>query len=180
MTESTRDTLRRALLSAYAELKGRLASRLGSADLAGEALHEMWLKLEQGTEFSSVSNPKAYLYRAALNTAANLRRVERRYISDTDRDIILSVQDEAPDPENIAAGRSDLEQLQKALGDLTDRQRSLFFGYFVDDLDQATLARKHGVSVRTVQADLHAATERIRRSAQKNVFAFRRRDVSSD
>ena len=45
----------------------RLTRRLGSADLAGEAIHEVFLRIERGGELGEVRNPQAYLYRMAAN-----------------------------------------------------------------------------------------------------------------
>src|SRR3546814_19381534 len=68
--ETTRALLMRSLPTRYADLKARLSRTLG-ADLASDALPETWLRLENRKEIAPVSNPDAYLYRAALNTANN-------------------------------------------------------------------------------------------------------------
>ncbi|MGY3587623.1 DNA-directed RNA polymerase specialized sigma24 family protein [Bradyrhizobium sp. USDA 4341] len=45
MTEASLTLIRRLLVERYDELKRRLARRLGSAELAGEALQDAWLRI---------------------------------------------------------------------------------------------------------------------------------------
>jgi hypothetical protein len=52
MTETSLTALRQLFLQRYERLRSRLARHLGSADLAGEALQDTWLRLERGEGIS--------------------------------------------------------------------------------------------------------------------------------
>jgi DNA-directed RNA polymerase specialized sigma24 family protein len=105
MTEAMRAFLRRSLLASYSDLIGRLTRRLGSPDLAAEALHETYLRLEQPGNIGEVANPESYLYRAAVNTAANIRRSDSRHLGEEEIKALLDISDDAPDPERIVLVR---------------------------------------------------------------------------
>src|SRR3546814_17675816 len=93
--ETTRALLMRSLLTRYADLKARLSRTLG-ADLASDALHETWLRLESRKEMAPVGNPDAYLYRAAPNTANTLTTTSNRPM--TFMDVKLLMDDSATPP----------------------------------------------------------------------------------
>lgn len=181
MPEAPLALLRRALLDAYAELKARLARRLGSIDLASEALHETWLRLQQAPEIAPVANPKAYLYRAALNTATNLRIAQARRLTATEVDALFDLADEAPGPDRAAAARQEMALLLKALAELTPRQQDVFRETFGQGVPQAELARRHRVGLRTIQSDLHVAIRHCaRRLGRKSFFASKLSGLSRE
>ncbi len=118
MADDNRALLRRLLLGSYTKLSDRLTRRLGSADLASEALSETWMRLERTSESNPVANPEAYLYRAALNVASNIRRGEARHLNQIEIDQILDLADDSPDQERIAAARREMAILAAALDEL--------------------------------------------------------------
>jgi len=69
VVEPTKGVLRNLLLSSYEDLANWLTRRLGSQELAREALQETYLRLERGNEIGPVHSPKAYLLRTAINIA---------------------------------------------------------------------------------------------------------------
>lgn len=170
--KSARATLRDALVERYNQLRERLAARLGSQDLAGEALHETWLKLQDGAELAPVADPGAYLYRAAINTAWNLASSRRRVLGDGEIVEMMNVADDTPGPERIVMGRSELAHVWHVLGGLTPRQRHVFIESFTGSASHEELAEQHGVSVRMIQRDLRdAILHCARKTRRKNPFA---------
>lgn len=169
---SSRARLRDALVERYNHLRDRLTARLGSQDLAGEALHETWLKLQDGAELGPVADPDAYLYRAAINTASNLASSRRRVLGGAEIEDLMNVADDAPDPERIAIGRSELAHVWRVLGELTPRQRHVFIESFTGTASHDELADQYGVSVRMIQIDLREAILHCaRKTRRKNPFA---------
>jgi RNA polymerase sigma-70 factor (ECF subfamily) len=169
--ETPRALLMRTLLARYHELRARLARRLGSPDLAADALHEVWLRLEAKHDLGPVGNPEAYLFHAAINTAKNLRRSAsaRQRLLPTDMATLAGMPDEAPDPATIAAARSALGDLQAALNELPLRQQTVFHETFLGDASQQDLANRFNVSVRTIQNDLHQAIDHCVRRLHKKI-----------
>jgi RNA polymerase sigma-70 factor (ECF subfamily) len=169
----------RSLLARYDELRDRLARRLGSVDLASDALHETWLRLESRTDLPQVKNPNAYVYRAALNTAVNLRKADNRRLTRLDVDALLSVADAAPGPVIIAQDRAEIAVVAAALSELTERQQIIFHESFLGEATHRELAVRFGVTVRTVQTDLQKAVEHCaRRLGKRNHFVSGRSRLS--
>jgi RNA polymerase sigma-70 factor (ECF subfamily) len=145
------------LAADYSGLFKRLTRRLGSAELACEALHETFLRVERVTEAAPVRSPKDFLFRIALNVATDRRRVEKRYISADAIDALLEIPDETPDAATIFEGRQEIEALDRALAELPNRCRKVFMAAVVQKLPDQEIATLLGVSLRTVEIDLKQA-----------------------
>jgi len=172
MTETARHLLARRLADRYALLRKRLAARLGSADLATEALHETWLRLSKNKDSATIANPDAYLFRAALNNAMKMSAAERRSLSAVEIEAVLDLADDAPDAERIIIARQELAALKRALASLSRRQREIFLESYAGEATHADLAARYKVSIRTVQNELRTALLHVMgRLLEKDVFA---------
>lgn len=157
MTES----LRRLLITDYGRLRQRLARRLGSADFAGEVLHETWLRLgrtEEAASAAPVKNLSAYLYRIALNVATDQRRSERRLAS-AEVDLLLRSAVEELDPARVLEAQQELQILTMALQDLPQRRRAVFIASRLEGLPHKAIATRLGITVRVVDRELKAALD---------------------
>jgi RNA polymerase sigma-70 factor (ECF subfamily) len=154
---SNRITLQTALTADYHPLHKRLTRRLGSAELACEALHETFLRLDRLTDAVLIIRPKEFLFRIAVNIAADRRRVERRYLSAAEVDSLLEVKDESPDPAQIVEARSEFEALERALAELPARQSEVFRAAMLRKMPDHKIAELLGINVRTVESDLRQA-----------------------
>lgn len=160
---SARQALREVLVARYDALVRKLAVRLGSPDLADDALHDAWLRLERGPEPSAVKDPFAYVLRVALNLGSDRRRLEQR------RSGILAAQgeaegpdgllDDAPDPERVAAARSEWAAIKRALAALPERRQAIVLAAWVEGVPYDVLAERYGVTVRTIQTEVKRALE---------------------
>ncbi len=159
VAESNRAALRNLLLAGYEDFAQWLTRRLGSSELAREALQDTFLRLESGTEIGPVRSPKAYLLRMALNIAANRRVSESRRLSVSETDMLLEIADEAPGPARAAEARSEIEVLKRALNELPARRREIFIASWMDEISHQEIARRFGITVRTVQIELKDALE---------------------
>jgi RNA polymerase sigma-70 factor (ECF subfamily) len=154
MTNSEQKVLRHLLAAEYQTLKTSLTHRLGSAELAGEALQEAWVRLERHQPREPVRQPRPYLFRIAYNIGLKLLLRERRTVTLADTRIALDLVDETPDPMAVAEDRSDFELLKRALQELTPRQRDILLGARLEERSLAELARRHGISQRWVEREL--------------------------
>lgn len=157
MTQASWAALQRILVLRYEDLKKRLTRQLGSADLAGDALHDTWLRLERGGDIAQVKSLDTYLFRVAINIARDNRRAENRLVSTSDANVLLGIADEAPDAEQDAASRSDLRLLMAVMAELPPRQKAILLAARVEGLGRSEIARRFGVSVRYVHRELQAA-----------------------
>jgi RNA polymerase sigma-70 factor, ECF subfamily len=157
LSESNRATLQAVLTTDYNVILKQLARRLGSAELAGEVLQETFLRLDRVSDAAAVRKPKEFLFQIASNIAADHRRFERRFLSTTEVDSLLDVRDETPDPAKIVEARSELKALERALGELSPRQREVFRAAMLHNMPDHEIAARLNINVRTVESNLNHA-----------------------
>lgn len=162
--------LQELLLSDYGSFVQRLTRRLGSSELAQDALQETYLRLQRDVEIGLVQNPKAYLLRMAANIASNRRKSEARLLTFGEADILLNCADEAPDPAKIAEANSEMQALIRALEELPSRRREIFLASWIDETPHKEIARRFAVTVRTVQTELRDALEHCALRLKKRNF----------
>lgn len=160
MTENALTGIRRLFLDRYDEMKARLTKRLGSADLAGDAMQDTWLRLARTETIGVVQSPHGYLFRIALNVAHDHRRAEtRRPVTAVDIESLLDLPDEAPTPEQIMLARSDLKALETILCELPERRREIFLAARIGHISGQEIADRLGVSRQIVVKELGVAIE---------------------
>lgn len=151
--------LRDRLVSRYNEFKVRLARRLGSAELAAEALQDTWLRLDRPGQPGQVQKPDAYLFRVALNVAADRRQSESRRLALSEIEALRHIDDDELDPERIVASRSEIEALGAALDELSPRCRAIFLAARLNELPHRVIAQRHGISTRMVEREIRRAVQ---------------------
>jgi len=157
MTQAGWAVLQQLLLARYDELKRLLTRHLGSPELAGDALHDTWLRLQRGGELDQVRSPDTYLLRMAINMGRDNLRAENRLVSTTDAKALLGIADEAPAAERDAEARSELRLLTAIMAELPPRQKAILLAARVEGLGRSEIAKRYGVSVRYVHRELQAA-----------------------
>ena len=134
MSESIKASLRALFLARYAQFRKHLHHRLGSEDLANDALQEAYLRVENSTVRSAVRYPSAYLFRIALNVAEDQRKSNARLLSVGEVEALYDMADEAADPARGAEARNELEALERALAELPRRRRAIVLAARVDEM----------------------------------------------
>ncbi len=158
MSDNAQPVLLDYLTKRYGELKLRLARVLRNADLAGDALQDTWLRLHsQEDEGAAIQSPRAYLMRMAANAAVDIQRRHGQSLPHEDVSALLDLADPAPGPMRVAEARSDLGVLVRLLNQLPRRQREVIVLVRWEGMPQKEVARKLGVSLRTVETDLKRA-----------------------
>jgi RNA polymerase sigma-70 factor, ECF subfamily len=157
MSDSGSDALRQVFLVGYNDLKNRLMQRLGSAELASDALQDTWLRLERLTPIEPIQQPKPYLLRIAYNIALKRLRGERELVTLDDAEAAIGLASDAPSAAQIAEGRSDLERLRQAVAELAPRRREILFASRLDGIPLKVLAERYGISQRFVERELRRA-----------------------
>ncbi|MEW6436321.1 MAG: sigma-70 family RNA polymerase sigma factor [Pseudomonadota bacterium] len=157
MTETNLTMLRRLLVERYDEFRTRLAKRLGSTDLAGDAMQDTWLKLARVEAIGPIHSPSHYLFSIALNAARDRLQTDARYLSPVEVESLLDLVDAAPDPARVAEARSDLSVIEMALAELPPRRRDILLAARLDNLPRQEIAKRLGISLRLVEKELHLA-----------------------
>ena len=172
MTDSVLAMLRQLLVDDYRGLKERLARRFGSADFAGEVLHEAWLRLdriEASASTAAVHNPDAYLYRVALNVATDQKRADKSWLGKAEIEALYRRAQDDLDPGRITEARSELQALAQALEELPPRRRAIFIAARVEYLPHKAIAERQGITVRIVDRELKAALDHFSKVLNKKL-----------
>jgi RNA polymerase sigma factor (sigma-70 family) len=159
MPESLKTTLRALFLNSYAHLRKRLHARLGSEDLANDALHETYLRVENIAVQGVIKFPVAYLFRIALNIAEDRRKSDSRLLSACEVEDLYEFADELAGPARTVEARTELDALECALAELPRRRRAIIIASRVDEIPHRDIALRFGVSTRTVEKELRAGLE---------------------
>jgi RNA polymerase sigma factor (sigma-70 family) len=160
MADSPRSVLRELLAAGYHDLRRRLVRHLGSAERAGEVLHETWLRLEPGRgDTAAIRRPQDYIFRVALNIASDRERTDRRRLSYSEVEAMYHFADATLEAEELVEARSELQELDRALQELPPRARAILIAVRIEGTPHAELARRFGISERMVDKDLRYALE---------------------
>jgi len=152
--------LRDYLLGTYDELKRRLVKRLGSEELAGDALQDTWMRLDaRHARLEPVQNPAGYLLRMAMNTVVDRQRADHRLMSLDEITTLMEMADPGPGPAQAAENEIAVQQMLGLLQRMPERRRRILLAIRVEGLQQRDVADRLGVSLRLVQRELKAAQE---------------------
>lgn len=159
MPDLLKAALRNLFLERYGQFRRHLQRRLGSEDLANEALQETYLRVEKMKLMEAITYPSAYLMRIALNVAEDQRRDKARLLSMSEVEELYEMADDLADPARTYAGRAELEQLERALQELPKRRRAILIAARIDELPHREIAARFAISERTVEKELRAGLE---------------------
>lgn len=161
MSDSSLSALRELLTQRYDDFKRRLTWRLGSIELASDALHDTWVHLEnRNAENGPVKNPAAYLMRIATNLAFDRLQRDKRYMSADELETLMTeIADPAPGPAQVIGARDEIEILAKIIDGMPRRRRAIFLAVRVDEMSNQEAAERFGVSPRLVGLELKRAHE---------------------
>lgn len=157
MKDSGRSPLVKLFLTSYEDFKVRLRKRLGSEELANDVLHETYLRVDRMVETQDIAQPNAYLYRMALNIAADRRQSDARLLTGSEIEDLLQVSDEALDPARVVGAQKELQSLLKALYELPARRRRIFIAARLEEAPHLEISQRFGISTRMVEKEIKAA-----------------------
>ncbi|NMX60664.1 sigma-70 family RNA polymerase sigma factor [Pseudomonas sp. WS 5111] len=132
-----------------------LRRRVNCSQHAADVAHDTFIRLLSASPYVAPREPQAYLATVArrlLMDSNRRRRLERAYQEELER--CAQYLEQAPSPEQILQAVQVLEAIDRALARMKPRIRETFILRHLDGLDQAQIAERLGVSVRTVQQDL--------------------------
>jgi RNA polymerase sigma factor (sigma-70 family) len=144
----------------------RFASGLVGPSDAGDVLSSAVLRTFTSPAWSSVTNHRAYLYRAVLNEARMWRRSQGRRLQRDDRH--GRPDGDAVDADGSSAGHGRTTvvrvEVRAAIAELDVRSRGVLFLSYWADLTPDEIAPLLDISASTVRRDLVRAQRKLRRT----------------
>lgn len=168
---SLRISQQAALIQTYldcqVDLTQFLVHRTGSQSLAGDLVHDLYLKLCHLVKPIIIINCRAYLFTMAANLATDHMRLEnrRRKILEEEAAVISS-QDDEQSPEHDALVNAELRFVLKELTKLSERAQKVLYLSRYEGKYQADIAAELGISITTVFKDLKLSTAVLSRAKQ--------------
>jgi RNA polymerase sigma-70 factor (ECF subfamily) len=159
MTDAGREMLRRVFELGYDDLRTRLANRVGSSEIASDALHETWLQINRSAPASPVRSPMGYIFRIAMNIVLKRWQVENRLVTLSDAKMAVGIADDTPNPEQTTVARLEMDALVRAISELTPRRRKILLAIRLDGQSLLETATQLAVSQRLVEIELKHALE---------------------
>ncbi|MFX8219026.1 sigma factor-like helix-turn-helix DNA-binding protein, partial [Acinetobacter baumannii] len=77
-----------------------------------------------------------------------------KHLSAADIDRLIDIQDESPDQDRTAQGRSELAAVERALQELPPRRQAIFRRFWVESTTYKELALEYGLSERSIRHEL--------------------------
>ena len=158
--EQTMDRLTRCFLEIRAELVRFLTRRNGRAS-AEDVVQETWLKLHERGNTESWQEPRAVLFTTAANLGTDVQRREAH------SDRLFARDGEFTEPASASAGpesqaqtESELNVVAAALEELPAQCREAFLLNRIEGLTHSEIARRLGISTKTVQRHIERALRR--------------------
>jgi len=126
-----------------------------------DVAQEVFLRLLRYNTGEFVEHPQAYLFKIAMNVAAEWSlRSSRRFDHEPRWLDTLTTEDSGGrDLDNRAAQ----QEIQRALGTLTAREAAILRLHYEDGLTQAEIALRLGVTLRIVKRDFEKSYVKLRR-----------------
>jgi len=146
----------------HSEFVYRTAYRVtGSAEDAEDVMQTVFLKLFRTFPSSDIrSKPKAYLYRAAVNTALNVVRSRQHHVLTDQSDSF-----EADAPWRQSDREADMHEcLRIALAGLTPKAAEIFILRYVHGYSDTEIGALLGTSRGTIAISLFRSRTRLRKS----------------
>ncbi|PYB79938.1 RNA polymerase sigma factor [Pseudomonas soli] len=169
MNKPRDSALVKLFLTSYDTFRVRLRRRLGSDDLANDVLQETYLRVDRMDAAHDLHKPGAYLYRMALNVAADRREADARLLTGAEIETLLQVAEDQ-DPARIVGGQREIQSLLGALYELPARRRRIFIAARLEEASHKEISQRFGISTRTVEKELKAALGHCAMRLDRKVF----------
>jgi RNA polymerase sigma-70 factor, ECF subfamily len=142
----------------------RITGSVADAEDVTQTVFLRLLKKEAGSRLGP--EPDAYLRRAATHAAIDVLRRRRTSRAAPLEGIEERLSDQAPGPDRRLGSRRLLEDLRRAVAELSERAAAVFSLRYIEGLSNGEIARILDTSTAVVAVTLHRARRDLRKAMQ--------------
>ena len=146
----------------YREIICYLTARLGDRHLAADVAHDAYLRVLERPSQDDIIQPRAFLYRTALNLVTDEHRRSRHRRGE---DLLVLDGEEgvhSPSPQHELLQRERLTLLQRALSELSEPCRQAFTLRKLEGLGHDEISQRLGISKGMVEKHIVNAMKHCR------------------
>ena len=147
----------------YGELLRFLTAKLGCRDQAADVVQDTFLRVRNVKDLASVTQPRAFLYKTALNLTVDLFRRQRIRVERTTQ---LETSDHLPSSmprqDQVMEGKQRVQLLCDAIADLPPKCRQVFLLHKFMYLSHVEIAGRLGISKNMVEKHVMKAMAHCR------------------
>jgi len=148
----------------YGELLRFLTAKLGCREQAADVVQDTFLRMRGVHDLAGVAQPRAFLYKTALNLTVDLFRRQRiRAERMTQLDEIGDVPSSIPRQDDAVEAKERVRLLHEAIAELPPKCRQVFLLHKFMDLSHADIAARLGISINMVEKHVMKAMAHCRR-----------------
>lgn len=148
----------------YGELLRFLTAKLGCREEAADVVQDTFLRLRGVKDLGVVAQPRAFLYKTALNLAVDLSRRQRvRSERAAQLDLPEELPCTAPRQDDAVEAKQRVRLLHEAIAELPPKCRQVFLLHKFMDLPHAEIAARLGISKNMVEKHVMKAMAHCRR-----------------
>jgi RNA polymerase sigma factor (sigma-70 family) len=146
----------------YRELVSFLSARLGSRQAAEDVIHDAYLRVLERNEPEQIENPRAFLYRTAMNLVIDRHR--RHLVRKAEPLEVLDLDERwhSPAPSQSMQLNQRLALMQRALDELSAPCRDSFLLRKLDGMSHQQIAEHLGISRSLVEKHIVNAMKHCR------------------
>ncbi len=152
-----------SFLASYDELTRFLTKKLGCSELAADIVQDTYLRVTRVDQKTEVSHPKAFLFRTAVNLAADvMRRRQLRSAYETDSISAEEIASQAPSAETALEAQQQCRLLRVAVETLPTKCRTVFLLHKAEHLSYGEVAARLNISKSAVEKHMTKALAHCR------------------
>lgn len=146
----------------YREIIRYLTAKLGDKHLAADVTQDAFLRILERKSQDDITQPRAFLYRTALNLVTDEHRRNRRRhpealeVLDTEEDV------QVPSPQQVLLQKERVALLKRALAELPEPCRQAFVLRRLEGLGHIEIAQRLGISKDMVEKHIVNAMKHCR------------------
>jgi RNA polymerase sigma-70 factor (ECF subfamily) len=145
------------------ELSRFIVRKLGSEDMSSDILQDAYLRLSNRQPAETIDNPRAFVFRTVSNLVIDYQRLSvNRLSQDVDDEILQNIPDKLPGPENHYLHQQRLEAIDKAMHELPEVCRQVFYLNRVEGYSYSQVAASLKISESAVGKHLAQAIKHCR------------------